>query len=238
MDILDLKDIENRPEKLKIRGRSFKLFLDNDTSNDPVDYKNRAVTINDMWTEFTEKYKKLSVKKDIWDNDIIIHKWRLVRTNRDSDWELYDVLVDDIQENDIISDSANDGIVSELKEEYEEWWKLVDERSDEYTRIIIGNKEEPETDFLAHDFYGTVIWSQEDVKKGAKGSGFIAVEFDKPGKYKFDLRRCPKEIETWLQGCNATKHFSFMMLLSYNFKFNIHHFFWCFISYDFPWSII
>ncbi|MDW7695865.1 sulfatase-like hydrolase/transferase [Flammeovirgaceae bacterium SG7u.111] len=195
MDMLGLEDVENRPEKLKIRGRSFKPFLDDDPSNDPIDYKNRAVTINDMWTEFPEKYKKLSVKKDSWDGDVIKHKWRLTRTSSDSDWELYDVLVDEAQKNDIIGDPVHKAVVAELKEEYEAWWKLVDERSSEYTRIILDNSEEPESHLLAHDFHGTVIWSQDDVKKGAKGSGFIAVELDKPGTYHFDLRRWPKEIE-------------------------------------------
>ncbi|WP_117882426.1 sulfatase-like hydrolase/transferase [Aureibaculum luteum] len=52
MDILNFKDVPDRPEKLKIRGMSFKPFLDTDLSNDPIEYKNRAVTINDMWTEF------------------------------------------------------------------------------------------------------------------------------------------------------------------------------------------
>lgn len=195
MDILGLKDVENRPEKLKIRGRSFKPFLDNDPSNDPEDYKNRAVTINDMWTELPEKYKKLSVKKDSWEGNRIKHKWRLIRNSSDSDWELYDVLVDETQKNNIISNPAYHGVVEELKKEYEAWWQLVEERSNEYTRIIIGNPEEPKTTLHAHDFHGTVIWHQDDVKKGAKGSGFIAVEFDKKGTYNFDLRRWPKEIE-------------------------------------------
>ncbi|CAH8281484.1 arylsulfatase A-like enzyme [Mariniflexile fucanivorans] len=195
MDILNLKDVENRPEKLKIRGRSFKPFLDDDTSNDPVDYKNRSVTINDMWTEFPEKYKKLSVKKDDWNGDVIQHKWRLVRTSATSDWELYDVLVDMKQENNIISNPEYNEIVAELKEEYEKWFQLVEERSSEYTRIIIGNKAEPKTVLHAHDFHGTQIWDQGSVKKGATGSGFIAIEFDKSGAYKFDLRRWPKEIE-------------------------------------------
>ncbi|WP_083194543.1 sulfatase-like hydrolase/transferase [Wenyingzhuangia fucanilytica] len=194
MDILDLKDVENRPEKLKIRGRSFKPFLDTDHSNDPLDYKNRAVTINDMWTEFPEKYKKLSVKKDEWQDNKIINKWRLTRTSSTSDWELYDVLVDAKQKNNIIANPAYAEVVEELKEEYEQWWKLVDERSSEYTRIIIGNKHEPKTTLHAMDFHGTVIWDQTSVKKGATGSGFIAVDFDKSGTYKFDLRRWPKEI--------------------------------------------
>ncbi|MHA7944819.1 sulfatase-like hydrolase/transferase [Formosa sp. 3Alg 14/1] len=195
MDVLDLKDIENRPEQLKIRGRSFKPFLDEDPTNDPLAYKNRAVVINDMWTEFPEKYKKLSVKKDDWNGDVIEHKWRLLRTSATIDWELYDVLTDLKQENNIISNPAYKGVVAELKEEYEKWFQLVEERSSEYTRIIIGNEAEPKTTLHAHDFHGTVIWHQDDVKKGAPGSGFIAVELDKSGTYNFDLRRWPKEIE-------------------------------------------
>ncbi|WP_158408963.1 sulfatase-like hydrolase/transferase [Formosa agariphila] len=194
MDILNLEDVENRPEQLKIRGRSFKPFLDNDTSNDPESYKNRAVTINDMWTEFPEKYKKLSVKKDDWNGDVITHKWRLVRTDSVSDWELYDVLVDEKQEKNIISNPAYNDVVTELKQEYEKWFQLVDERSSEYTRIILGNKAEPQSVLHAHDFHGTVIWDQSNVNKGSTGSGFIAVEFDKIGTYNFDLRRWPKEI--------------------------------------------
>lgn len=195
MDVLGFNDVPDRPEKLKIRGRSFKPFLDDDPSNDPEDYKNRTVTINDMWTEFPEKYKKLSVKKDIWEGDTITHKWRLIRNSADADWELYDVLVDEKQQKDVIHNPENKDIISGLKEAYEKWWQLVDERSNIYTRIGIGHPEEPITVLHAHDFHGTVIWHQDDVKKGATGSGFVAVEFDNPGTYTFDLRRWPKEIE-------------------------------------------
>ncbi|RJE73988.1 sulfatase-like hydrolase/transferase [Reichenbachiella sp. MSK19-1] len=195
MDVLGLKDLGNRPEKLKIRGRSFLQFLDEDPINDPEDYKNRAVTINDMWTEFPQKYKKLSVKKDNWQGDQIVNKWRLIRNSSDTDWELYDVLVDPKQENNIIDNPDHADVVAELQQEYEEWWQLVDARSDEYTRIIVGSEEEPESHLLAHDFHGTVIWNQDNVKKGSTGSGFIAVEFDQSGTYDFDLRRWPKEIE-------------------------------------------
>jgi len=195
MDILNFHDVAKRPKKLKIRGRSFKPFLDNDTSNDPIDYKNRSVTINDMWTEMPQKYKKLSVRKDIWKGDEITNKWRLIRTNSESDWELYDVINDELQQNDVIRNSANKGIISDLKKEYELWWQLVDERSSEYTRIILGSSEEPESELYAMDFHGTIIWEQAMVKKGVSGSGFIAVDFDKQGTYNFDLRRWPKELE-------------------------------------------
>ena len=118
-----------------------------------------------------------------------------MRTNSRSDWELYDVLVDIAQKENVIENADHKDIVAELKQEYEQWWQLVEERSNEYTRIIIGHPEEPETDLHAHDFHGTVIWNQANVTKGSKGSGFIAVEFEKTGTYHFDLRRWPKETE-------------------------------------------
>ncbi|MFB9057340.1 sulfatase-like hydrolase/transferase [Mariniflexile ostreae] len=195
MDLIGLKDVAHRPENLKIRGKSFKGFLDKDPINDPVEYKNRAVTINDMWTELPEKYKKLSVKKDVWDGNHIVRKWRLVRESSRSDWELYDVLKDIKQQENLIEHNAHKKIVAELKQEYENWWQLVEERAHEYPRIIIGSPKEPEVTLHAHDFHGTVIWNQANVMKGDKGSGFIAVAFEKAGTYHFDLRRWPKEIE-------------------------------------------
>ncbi|MCH6255371.1 sulfatase-like hydrolase/transferase [Puniceicoccaceae bacterium K14] len=195
MDVLGLEDVANRPDKLKIRGRSFKTFLDEDPANDPEEYKSRTVTINDMWTEHPQKYKKLSVKKDIWEEDIVVKKWRLLRESSEHDWELYDVLVDERQQDDLAGDPANQSIIRELKAEYELWWQLVEERAHEYTRIIVGSEEEPETILHAHDFHGTLIWSQSNVIKGDSGSSFIAIEFDDSGSYQFDLRRWPKEIE-------------------------------------------
>lgn len=195
MDILNFKDVENRSEKLKMHGQSFKPLLDGNLSNTPDTYKNRTITIANMRTEHVEKYKALAVKKDVWEGDKITNKWRIVRENKDSDWELYDVLIDEKQENNLIGILDNAKIVSELKEAYEDWWKLVKERSDEYTRIIIGNPAEPETRLNAHDFHNSTIWNQGKVASGKDGSDFIAVEFDKTGTYNFDLRRWPKEIE-------------------------------------------
>ena len=196
MDILGFKDIPNRPEKLKMHGQSFKNFLDTDPSNDPgPKYKNRAVTIVNMRTENVEKFKAVSVKKDIWEGNKITHKWRLCRKGANTNWELYDVLTDEKQTQNLIGNSANDEIVNELKEEYEKWWSLVKDRSDEYTRIIIGHPAEPITQLNSHDFHNSYIWNHGHVAKGTKGSDFIAVEFAKPGTYHFDLRRWPKEIE-------------------------------------------
>lgn len=195
MDMLGLDDVSERPEKLKMHGQSFKPFLDENDQNNPEAYKNRAITIVNMRTENVEKFKAVAVKKDIWVGNEITHKWRIVRENKNTDWELYNTLIDEKQQNDVIGHSDNADIVVELKKEYDNWWTLVTERSDEYTRIIIGNEAEPETRLNAHDFHNEMIWNQGNVAGGKSGSDFIAVEFEKTGNYNFDLRRWPKEIE-------------------------------------------
>ena len=123
MDIIGLEDVPNRLGKLAIHGRSFRPFLDSDPTNDPADYKDRAVTIVNMRTEDVEKFKSLSVKKDVWEGNNIAHKWRLCRSGANARWELYDVLIDERQGNNVIRDSAHAEIVAELKQEYEEWWR-------------------------------------------------------------------------------------------------------------------
>jgi len=195
MDMLGLKDVPNRPDKLKIHGQSFKPFLDSDPFNDPAEYKNRAVTTCNMRTENVEKFRAFSVKKDIWEGDKITHKWRLCRNGERSNWELYDVLTDEKQTKNLIGNSAHETIVKELKEEYEKWWALVKERSDEYTRIIIGHPAESVTRINAHDSHRSSPWDQGSVARGDDKTTFMAIEFEKPGTYQFDLRRWPEEIQ-------------------------------------------
>ena len=194
MDMLGLKDVPNRPEKLRLHGQSFKKMLDADPSNDPAAYRNREVTIVNMRTEDFEKYRQLSVKKDVWAGDKIIRKWRLTRKDAKSDWQLHDVLTDEKQANNLIGDPAHATVVAGLKEAYEKWHGLVAERAGEYTRIVLGHPAEPETQLSSHDFHSIELWNHQHIAVGKTGSGFIAVEFAKPGTYQFDLRRWPKEI--------------------------------------------
>ena len=62
-------------------------------------------------------------------------------------------------------------------------------------RNTLGHPAEPETRLSSHDFHNIELWNHQHIAEGTTGSGFIAVEFAKPGTYHFDLRRWPKEIE-------------------------------------------
>ena len=196
MDMIGLEDVNDRPTKLKMHGQSFKEFLDNDTSNDlGPEFKDRKITICNMRKETFEKYRNLSVKKDQWDGNSIAHKWRLTRKGSKSGWELWDVLVDKAQTNNIVDDTANADILAELKQAYEDWYELVADREDEFARSVIGHPAEPVSQLNSHDFHNQELWNQKIVAEGVTGSGFQAVEFAEPGSYQFDLRRWPKEVE-------------------------------------------
>ncbi len=196
MDMIGLEDAPERSVKLALHGKSFKNFLDFDPSNDPAtEYKDRKVTICNMRKEEFQKYRNLSVKKDQWDGDTITHKWRLTRSGSKTGWELWDVLADKAQTKNLIADPANAGVVNELKQAYEDWYQLVADREDEFARIIIGDPAEPITQLNSHDFHKQELWNHKIVASGTTGSGFLAVDFAKPGTFHFDLRRWPKEIE-------------------------------------------
>lgn len=196
MDIIGLEDVPDRPENLRLHGQSFKNLLDSDPSNAPgPEFKNRKVTLCNMRKDKFEKYKQLSVKRDQWDGNIITHKWRLTRKGSKKKWELWDVLSDPAQTKNLAADPVNAEILSELKQAYEDWYALVAEREDEFARIVIGHPAEPVTQLNSHDFHQQELWNHSIVAKGTTGSGFLAVEFAKPGTYRFDLRRWPKEIE-------------------------------------------
>ncbi|TWU50818.1 Arylsulfatase [Rubripirellula tenax] len=196
MDMIGLDDVPNRPKKLKLHGQSFKSFLDADAGNDSdSDFRNRKVTVCNMRREKFDKYRNLSVKKDEWDDDTIVHKWRLTRSGSKSEWELWDVLADRAQTKNLIADPANADVVAELKQAYEDWYALVAERQDEFARIVIGHPAEPVTQLNSHDFHNQELWNHKIVAEGTTGSGFLAVDFATPGSYHFDLRRWPKEVE-------------------------------------------
>ena len=108
--------------------------------------------------------------------------------------QLFDVIPDPAQTTDLIDNPDFEDVVKDMKAGYEEYWKLVEPRIGTYTRIILGNPAEPETQLNSHDFHGRYLWNHAIVAEGKTGTGFIAIEFDKPGAYEFDLRRWPKEI--------------------------------------------
>ena len=82
-------------------------------------------------------------------------RWRLINGK-----ELYDIQADPGQKHDIANEHPE--VVTELREHYEEWWKLVSRRFDEDCPIVIGTQNEPVTCITTHDWHGKAhAWNQE-----------------------------------------------------------------------------
>ncbi len=129
--------------------------------------------------EFLVKYKQFTAMTD---------RWRLVGKD-----ELYDILTDPGQENNVAGEHPE--IVKRLLSAYEKWWTDVSWNADQYNYIKIGAIENP-VRLNSHDCHmkeGMPAWSQYMVRNAEGENGFWAVEIVQSGKYEFELYRWPKE---------------------------------------------
>jgi len=87
-------------------------------------------------------------------------------------------------------------VVKRLKADYEQWWKMVSVRGNEYARIVLGDPAENPARLTAHDWHGEgalKTWNQKAILEGPEANGFWAVEVRK-GRYLIELRRWPREV--------------------------------------------
>ncbi len=116
--------------------------------------------------------------------------WRLV--NRD---ELYDLRTDPGQRRNVSADHP--GVVTELREAYEEWWEICSRQMDDDIPFSIGADGQEETVLRSHDLRNeqdhAVVWNQAQVRRGERCHGYWEVLAEKPGTYRFELRRWPRE---------------------------------------------
>jgi hypothetical protein len=115
-------------------------------------------------------------------------RWRLINGK-----ELYDVIADPGQKENVAG--RHPETIEKLREAYERWWADLSDRFDEYCEIVIGSKKGPPSRLTAHDWHGqSVPWDQSHIRRGLQSNGFWAVEVVQDGKYEFELRRWPVEV--------------------------------------------
>ena len=131
---------------------------------------------------------------------VMTEEWRLVNPCPGGDparLELYDIRRDPGQEHNVAA--QNPQVVERLKADYDRWWKLTSQRSDEYVRIVLGSEAENPTRLTCHDWHGEggaeATWNQRAIRMGPAANGFWAVEVARAGEYRVELRRWPKEVD-------------------------------------------
>jgi arylsulfatase A-like enzyme len=152
------------PPTLKFDGRSLAPLLQNRIREWPDD---RTVFVHNQRVEYPVKDKEYQV---------LTEKWRLVKREKD---ELYNIQDDAGQSRDLAAQYPE--VVRDLYRRYEQWWKDVYPRTDEYAAIHIGSPYEERVTLFPHDAHkreGKSIW---------------VVRVDQEGRYRIKLNRWPEE---------------------------------------------
>ncbi len=163
------------PKDVDFDGRSLRPLL-----WDEGDWPARTLVVHSQRLDHPEKWRTSAVMTE---------RWRLINGR-----ELYDVQADPGQAKNVASEQPE--VVARLRGVYETWWDHIDDRFDDYSRIVLGAEEENPTRLTAHDWHAPleqVAWHQGAVRAGAVGAGFWAVDVPQAGEYEFALRRWPRE---------------------------------------------
>jgi arylsulfatase A-like enzyme len=120
-------------------------------------------------------------------------RWRLI-----NGVELYDILADPGQRHDVAAEYPD--VVRELRQGYERWWARVSQQFDGTIPIPIRAPSGAPGSVLlnAHDWRNDPVecaWNQSQVRSGLECNGYWEIEVPVPGRYRFELRRWPREEE-------------------------------------------
>jgi len=119
---------------------------------------------------------------------VLWRNWRLLE-NR----ELYDVVSDPRQVNDIAEEHPD--VVAKMRTYLETWWHGVEDQVMKPQRVIIGSDHENPMLLTACEWLDVFVDQQIQVRAGVRKNGVWHLKVDRPGTYRFELRRWPREAE-------------------------------------------
>ena len=173
--LLDLCKIEYNPTS-PFEGESLVSLMKDPESS----WKSRTIITDTQRKEFLVKWKDASIMTD---------QYRLIRGE-----ELYDFEKDPGQTTDIAA--FNPEVVETLRNEYENWWARVSQRSDEINPIPVGFDEKAVT-LTCHDIHADdnamPAWNQTQVRLNKNPNGFWIIDVKQKGKYSIAVHRYPVE---------------------------------------------
>lgn len=170
IDLLGLPE----PDGAAFDGRSFAPLLRGEATELPDRY------------EYVQ-YRQSTDPPEKWTNAVMTRQWRLV-----SGAELYDIKADPGQERDVAGDHPE--VVADLRAAHEGWWAEIEPLFDQLCPIALGSEAENPTTLCSMDVLGDVAWNQGHILKAQKSTGVWAVDVERPGTYRFALRRWPDEL--------------------------------------------
>jgi hypothetical protein len=125
---------------------------------------------------------------DKWTVGVMTRRWRLIHGR-----ELYDIQADPEQRSDVAC--RHPDVVERLRQAHEAWWEIIEPGLAPYCPVVLGSDAENPARLDAFDVLGDVVYVQSLVARGRISGGKWAVEFESPGRYRFELRRWPEELD-------------------------------------------
>ena len=132
---------------------------------------------------------------------VMTERWRLVNTDKAE--ELYDIVNDPAQRNNIASQRP--GFIKDLRTAYQSFWKRVSPGL-KPVAIDLGDPSENPAVLCSQDWRpetGNPPWNFSSIKKIPKVTHPWLVNVLKAGKYRFTLRQWPKEADKTIAGVKA-----------------------------------
>ncbi|MEM9528070.1 MAG: sulfatase/phosphatase domain-containing protein, partial [Bacteroidota bacterium] len=120
--------------------------------------------------------------------------WRLIDNK-----ELYNIKNDPAQTNNIIDEYTD--VVEKIRREHQHYWSKVTPSDRVPPRHIVGHHRDPETYLTPSDWYlPKVPWNHAQVATGSPAVGKWHLTITERGKYRFEVRRWPREADAAIQG--------------------------------------
>jgi arylsulfatase A-like enzyme len=172
--LLDLCDVD--PGDHRFDGISLAPLLHGEADNWP----DRVMVTDSQRLAHPVKWRKSAT---------MTGRWRLINGT-----ELYDMDVDPGERHDVAPDYPD--VVAQLREGYEQWWETVSVQFDSTIPITLGEVVGAVARLTTHDWRNDPVacaWNQAEVRAGMVCNGYWEVEIAHAGRYRFELRRWPRE---------------------------------------------
>jgi len=129
---------------------------------------------------------------------VIRGRWRLVHGT-----ELYDIVADRGQSKDLAGEQP--AVVERLRADYEAWWSGVEPLVADFVPQSLGAPQQPVVEFTSGDWENIYAdnWNFVRAAVGGPTGGRWHVRVERPGRYRFALRRWPAKSASPLGGPDA-----------------------------------